>query len=52
MLAKKTKNGVKHGCTAYADDTQLHVSFRPDSSAAQYQAIKAIENYIADVRAW
>ena len=36
----------------YADDTQLYVSFRPDSFAAQDQAIKAIENCIADVRAW
>ena len=26
----------------YADDTQLYVSFRPDSFAAQDQAIKAI----------
>ena len=34
----------------YSDDTQLYVSFRPDS--AQDQAIKAIENCIADVRAW
>ena len=36
----------------YADDTQLYVSFRPDSFAAQDQAIKAIEICIADVRAW
>ena len=36
----------------YADDTQLYVSFGPDSFAAQDQAIKAIENCIADVRAW
>ena len=33
----------------YADDTQLYVSFRPDSFA---QVIKAIENCIADDRAW
>ena len=36
----------------YADDTQLYVSFGPDSFAAQDQATKAIENCIADVRAW
>ena len=36
----------------FADDTQLYVSFRPDPFAAQDQAIKAIENWIADVRAW
>ena len=28
------------------------MSFRPDSCAAQDQAIKAIDNCIADVRAW
>ena len=28
------------------------MSFRPDSFAAQDQAIKAIEHCIADVRAW
>ena len=28
------------------------MSFRPDSFAAQDQATKAIENCIADVRAW
>ena len=28
------------------------MSFRPDSFAAQDQAIKAIENCIADVSAW
>ena len=32
--------------------TQLYVSFRPDSFAAQDQAMKAIEICIADVRAW
>ena len=36
----------------YADDAQLYVYVRPDSFAAQDQAIKAIENCIADVRAW
>ena len=36
----------------YADDTQLYMSFRPDSYAAQDQAVKAIENCIIDVRAW
>ena len=30
----------------------MFLSFRPDSFAAQDQAIKAIENCIADVRAW
>ena len=35
----------------YADDTHLYMSFRSDSFAAQDQAIKAIDNCIADVRA-
>ena len=32
--------------------TQLYLSFRPNSSAAQDQAAKAIEDCIADVRSW
>lgn len=36
----------------YADDTQLYLSFRPESSTAQDQAVRAIEACIADVRAW
>ena len=40
MVVKKHLLPV-HG---YAFDTQLYVSFRPDSFATQDQAIKAIEN--------
>ena len=36
----------------YADDTQLYVSFHPDSFAVQDQAVNAIEIRIAYVRAW
>ncbi|XP_068680148.1 uncharacterized protein [Montipora foliosa] len=57
MLLKNAKQRLfevvkKHfpSVQGYADDTQLYVSFRPDSFAAQDQAIKAIENCIADVR--
>ncbi|KXJ18896.1 putative RNA-directed DNA polymerase from transposon X-element [Exaiptasia diaphana] len=36
----------------YADDTQLYLSFRPTSTLSQDQAIRAMEDCIADVRAW
>ena len=36
----------------YADDTQLYVSFRPASTAAEDAAVKAMESCIDDVRAW
>ena len=34
------------------DDTQLYFSFHPDSSAAQDDAVKGMEECITDVRAW
>ena len=40
---------MAHG---YADDTQLHLSFRPVSSAAEDLVVKAMESCIEDVRAW
>ena len=52
LYASRLFEVVKKHLHGYADDTQLCVSFRPDSFAAQDQAIKAIENCIADVRAW
>ena len=36
----------------YADDTQLYVSFRPDSYVNQENALSALEDCISDVRAW
>ena len=36
----------------YADDTQLYVSFRTVSSAAEDLVVKAMECCIEDVRAW
>ena len=37
---------------AYADDTQLHLSFKPDSSADQTEARSTMERCIRAVRAW
>ena len=36
----------------YADDTQLYLSFKPDSVINQINAISAMENCISDVRTW
>ena len=36
----------------YADDTQIYLSFRPQLLSNQQQAIIAMENCIADIRAW
>ena len=52
VLSRKVVKKHLPSVHGYADDTQLYVSFRPDSFTAQDQAIKAIENCITDVRAW
>ena len=36
----------------FADDTQLYLSFKPDSCSIQGEAILAMENCICDVRKW
>ena len=36
----------------YADDTQLYMSFRPESSIAQNQAMLALEECITDMHSW
>ena len=36
----------------YADDSQIYLSFKPDSAANQESAIVAIENCIKDIRRW
>ena len=36
----------------YADDTQLYVSFKPGEVNAQDEAIRAMEDYIKDIRNW
>ena len=35
----------------YADDIQLYLSFRPDSTSSQEEALRALEDCIADIRA-
>ena len=37
---------------AYADDTQLYISFKPDSGAEQSKALTALENGIDDIKRW
>ena len=36
----------------YADDTQLYLSFKPDSEDNQTEAVDAVQEYIEDIRAW
>ena len=38
-----------HGC---ADDSQLDLSFRPESSNCQDEAVKCVEDCTADIGAW
>ena len=37
---------------AYADDTQLYLSFKPDSEDNQTEAVDAVQGCIEDIRAW
>jgi len=36
----------------FADDTQLYLSFKPDSATDQAEAVRAMENCIDDLRKW
>ena len=36
----------------YADDTQLYLSFSPDSATNQIDAVVAMERCISDIRTW
>ena len=36
----------------YADDTQLYLSFKPDTSSSQSEAIEAMQLCIKAIRAW
>ena len=37
---------------AFADDTQLYLSFNPESSLSEAEAVHAIEQCIRAIRAW
>ena len=37
---------------AYADDTQIYLSFMPDSAAGKQGAIAALQNCITDMKSW
>ena len=37
---------------SYEDDSEIYLSFRPDSCASQVTALACIENCVADVRSW
>ena len=36
----------------YADDTQLYLSFKPDSEDNQTEAVDAVQEYIENIRVW
>ncbi len=36
----------------YADDTQLYLSFRPETPVCQSEAVRIVETYITDIRTW
>ena len=50
-LFEVIKSHVLHA-HAYADDTKLHLSFKPDSAVGETEARFAIEQCIRAVRAW
>ena len=55
LYASKLFEFIKHhlpSAHAYADDTQLYVSFKPDSSASEADCFSAMEKCIRAVRAW
>ena len=37
---------------AYADDNQLYISFKPDSSASELETVTALQDCILDIKTW
>ena len=55
FYSRKTFEVIKHHLPkahAYVDDTQLYLSFSPDSATNQTDAVVAMELGISDIRTW
>ena len=55
LYASKLLEVIKHhllSAHAYADDTQLYVSFKPDYIASEAKRFSIMEKCIRAVRAW
>ena len=55
MYASKLFEVVKNhlpNIHAYADDTQIYLSFKPDSTAGEQDAITALHDCIIVIRSW
>lgn len=37
---------------AYADDTQLYLSFKPDSAMSEFDAVHSLQSCIKDIKTW
>ena len=42
----------QHTYTAYADDNQLYISFKPGSSASELEAVTALQHCILHIKTW
>ena len=42
----------QHTYTGYADDNQLHISFKPGSSASELEAVTASQDCILHIKTW
>ena len=42
----------QHTYTAYADDNQLYISFKPGSSASELEAVTALQDCILHIKTW
>ena len=43
---------TQHTYTAYANDNQLYISFKPGSSASELEAVTALQDYILHINTW
>ena len=42
----------QHTYTVYADDNQLYISFKPDSSVSELEAVTALQDCILHIKIW